>query len=427
MSAANPWIHLVESAYRLDGSMDEWLDRLAEAASPLLSAGLGVVSTLIALEPMAVHIQSIRGFGTPLSPDELARGAIESGQQEALDQVFRSGIPASSMSEAVFSQIPGSAERFAQASNGFIQDTVGVVADGGRGLVLSLSAPSQDYRLLTQKEKHRLSQVTAHIAAALRLREQLDGSALDTKDAEAILTPDGSVQSLDAATDQRALQLSAAVRAMAEAKRDDHDDPSALDIWQGLVCGEWSLVDYVDTDRKRFVLARRNPIGTFDERGLTLRETQVAEGVGHGFSNKQIAYSLGVSQAAVSNALMRVRQKLRLKSRAEVVSFFSPDGLRQRLRSVSMNEDELAIGDLNCVDQARLAQLSLSEQEVALAMLQGATNASIASARGVSERTIANQVQSIFRKLGANSRVQLAARLSKAPHASQTRPATVES
>lgn len=44
-------------------------------------------------------------------------------------------------------------------------------------------------------------------------------------------------------------------------------------------------------------------------------------------------------------------------------------------------------------------------------MIGGSTNADIAERRGASERTVANQVQSIFHKLNVRSRGELVARL----------------
>ena len=53
--------------------------------------------------------------------------------------------------------------------------------------------------------------------------------------------------------------------------------------------------------------------------------------------------------------------------------------------------------------------LSAAEREVAAAVLRGETNARIAAARGTSVRTTANQVASVYRKLGVRSRSELAA------------------
>jgi DNA-binding CsgD family transcriptional regulator len=53
--------------------------------------------------------------------------------------------------------------------------------------------------------------------------------------------------------------------------------------------------------------------------------------------------------------------------------------------------------------------LTGAELEVAAALIEGASNQRIAGARGFSVRTVANQVASIFRKLGVRSRGELAA------------------
>jgi DNA-binding NarL/FixJ family response regulator len=52
--------------------------------------------------------------------------------------------------------------------------------------------------------------------------------------------------------------------------------------------------------------------------------------------------------------------------------------------------------------------LTEAEQAIAEALIGGATYASIAAARGSSERTVANQARAAFRKLGVSSRFELA-------------------
>lgn len=53
--------------------------------------------------------------------------------------------------------------------------------------------------------------------------------------------------------------------------------------------------------------------------------------------------------------------------------------------------------------------LSEAEGEIARAVIAGQSNGQIAAARGRSARTIANQLASIYRKLGVGSRAELAA------------------
>lgn len=57
------------------------------------------------------------------------------------------------------------------------------------------------------------------------------------------------------------------------------------------------------------------------------------------------------------------------------------------------------------------APLTDAESEVVSLALAGHTNAEIASLRGVSARTIANQLASAYDKLGVSGRAELAARL----------------
>lgn len=54
-------------------------------------------------------------------------------------------------------------------------------------------------------------------------------------------------------------------------------------------------------------------------------------------------------------------------------------------------------------------RLTEAERDVALAVARGLSNAAIATSRGRSPRTIANQVAAIMKKLGVSSRVELAA------------------
>ena len=51
--------------------------------------------------------------------------------------------------------------------------------------------------------------------------------------------------------------------------------------------------------------------------------------------------------------------------------------------------------------------LTDAEQDIALRVFQGETTQQIARARGVSSKTIGNQLESIFRKLGVTSRAEL--------------------
>ncbi len=60
---------------------------------------------------------------------------------------------------------------------------------------------------------------------------------------------------------------------------------------------------------------------------------------------------------------------------------------------------------------AKVPGLGEVEQEILELLLRGHDNRSIAERRGTSPRTVANQIASIFRKLGVRSRAELMAKL----------------
>jgi DNA-binding CsgD family transcriptional regulator len=180
-------------------------------------------------------------------------------------------------------------------------------------------------------------------------------------------------------------------------------------LWQGLVQGRWSLVDHFDTDRRRFVVAVRNDPDLPDPRGLSERERQIAEFCGMNRSAKEIAYILGLSSSSVGNALTRAQRKLGLRSRTELAALFSPLGMRARMAEVDLAGEQIAVGVYPLGDERRFAALTESERDVAVQLMQGATYREIGQQRGSAVRTVANQVQAIYDKLGVGSRVELAA------------------
>ena len=75
---------------------------------------------------------------------------------------------------------------------------------------------------------------------------------------------------------------------------------------------------------------------------------------------------------------------------------------------------ELTVFTFPLHDEAQLEKLSEAEREVVLLVLQGHSSQQIAEARGTSARTVANQLASVFRKLGVSGRGELTAALAGA-------------
>jgi DNA-binding NarL/FixJ family response regulator len=96
-------------------------------------------------------------------------------------------------------------------------------------------------------------------------------------------------------------------------------------VWRGLVAGRWSLVEQVDTDGRRYLIAHRNDPTTPDLRALTSRERQVVGYADLGHSNKLIAYELGLSPSTVGVQLKRGRAKLRRLSSNRPIGAGGPE------------------------------------------------------------------------------------------------------
>ncbi len=410
------WIAIVEAAYRLDGSLEEWLGGLVRTARPILDHGDGTSAQAFALVPGGVRFDGVAATSPEIARE--AAASIEGIPAQGVERVYRSPRPASSLSEALFGDVPEARARLLAVSGGRAPDVVGIIAQAGDGLGVAVNAPTREPVLLSKSDKARWRRVAPHVAGGYRLRRALAGLAPTAEDAdvEAVLDPSGAVRDARASAASKSARSALhdavvrAERARGGLRRSDPEE--AMTLWEGLVRGRWSLVDLLDSDGRRFVVARRNDRGEVDPRGLTHREVVVCEQLGFGYAPKEIAYALGLAYTTVTSALASARRKLGIGSLPELAAFFAPTGLRQRFRELELAGEPLAFGELAVGDAGALARLTESEREVAVALLLGGTAREIAARRGVSERTVANQAQSIYRKLRVGSRAELAAKLS---------------
>jgi DNA-binding CsgD family transcriptional regulator len=129
----------------------------------------------------------------------------------------------------------------------------------------------------------------------------------------------GHAKSRDAlnALREAALQVDRARGRMRES-----DPEKAIELWQALVRGRWSTVDWFDSDGRRYVLGLPNAPEVSDPRGLTEREMQVVALVLSAHTNKLIGYNLGLSKGRVSTLLRSAMRKLGVQTRAQLVAKF---------------------------------------------------------------------------------------------------------
>ncbi|MFO7780884.1 MAG: helix-turn-helix transcriptional regulator [Spirochaetia bacterium] len=141
------------------------------------------------------------------------------------------------------------------------------------------------------------------------------------------MNPDGRIE--DARSDARGRdareRLAQAARSIdrARSNRGPDDAREALDLWEGLVDGRWSLVEHFERDGRRYFVAYENPCDLQDPRALTPRERQVMAHIAQGDSNKWVAYQLGIREGTVAKLLERALYKLGVSNRHELVWIYN--------------------------------------------------------------------------------------------------------
>ena len=341
---AEATIKVTESSYDYATSEDVWFRQVLESSVPLFDHGLGIGGIMATKSPTP-HPQG--------EQDEIHRMDMLAGQTEFLmrhGQACRTLDPEDvhrdiktgfwQISESL-AEKPEELGRWRKIVG--CQDAVGIFALDTDGRGIQLIAPQREVATVGRAERGRLQMMAAHLSAGLRLRKAMASSQPDGGDdasalplgATAVVDPRG-FEVVETARDVRgakALQSlrQAAVdvdRARGSLRRQDPDE--ALAIWRALVSGRWSMIDWFDSDNRRYVLALPNPPHITDPRGLTERESQVVGYAALGESHKIIAYRLGLSRPTVTNALNSAMQKLGVKTHAQLV---------ERLRGAPMHDE----------------------------------------------------------------------------------------
>lgn len=119
---------------------------------------------------------------------------------------------------------------------------------------------------------------------------------------------------------------------------------------------------------------------------------------------RRIAIATIVVVTVVANLVLGVSWQLALLAGAAVALF---GALAPRLPGPRLERVQEAIPPLEA-QPPPAHPLTRSELEVAILVANGLTNKEIARIRFKAERTIDNQIQSCYNKLGINSRVELA-------------------
>ena len=328
-------VSILEGAYDVTPCTLDWLRLFIERSAPFLDRGLG-------------QFASMWNLGQGVDPTTVVSHRMDDRLRDALLQA--AVVSRSAHKQAASAMVLGTAmQRVGDDADGqadvhemarrFLHPFGGrevlflKIADpSGRLIVLAIPAP--DDRLPSRGEAMMWSRIAAHVAAGARLRAAASVHGGDPFDGvDAVLSPSGALHHAAPGAQDRGSRetLRQAARDVdrARSRAGRADANSALDLWQGLVAGRWSLVDRFDSDGRRFVVARRNDPDVPDPRALTRRERQVLAYAAMGQPLKLIAYALGLSVSTIALYRGRAMRKLGLTSTAEVVRMFAREPAKE--------------------------------------------------------------------------------------------------
>ena len=320
-------IDITEAIYDVESETDAWMQNLLEAGLPLLNDGLGVAAVAVTGRPSGGPIRIHERLSLAGLPDfwgNLDRVVAE-WPPAACAEFMRPGVVMTISERA--KNYPGLLESYCHHIPG-CHDCFGLTAMDLDGRAMLLLAPLRRETRIAPRHRATWSMVNAHLEAGYRLRRAATEGAADLdrpQHAEAVFDPNGfklSHATGSAKTDDtgRALRQAAIRIDRSRGTLRRKDPAAALEAWTCLADGRWSMVDWFDTDGRRFVLALPNAPEVSDPRQLNPRERVVAAYVAQGDSVKMVGYRLGLSKSAASRAVRGLIKKLGVKTQAQLVA-----------------------------------------------------------------------------------------------------------
>lgn len=404
-------IDVVEASYRLQVTDREWLHGIVQAtrdARPLPDVGQGTAGFLFEAGPAGASFRSWELVMLDRSSDALSVLAKRhaASQPWEIRKLYRSEpLVVATLSEL---GLPASQEQMRLG----VSELLGLQVTDRSGLGMSLLFALPRRTQVRRTTRAHWLGVTEHMRAGLRLRHALATQGL-WDHVDAVIEPgraSGAVRAARGAAcapEAQARLCHAAATIEGARTRTARRQATAAAAWPALVDGRWTLVEHVDSDGRRYYLALQNQPAAASLVALTPRERLVVEQAARGLPNKLIADALGLGEQTIGASLTRAMSKLRVKTRAELMA------LAAELSAVEIPvEGPLAtlmgenrpwlLRSRGTMDDA-LAPFGFTQAEVEVVrgILQGHSNELIAQRRGAQPRTIANQVQSVFRKATA--------------------------
>ncbi len=327
-------VGLLEATSRWEPDEERWLRDIALASRGLDLGGGRVVYTLRFESKKQPPRLVAAEDGAPGWPEELAR----------LNRVF--SVAATAAVHVPIGRVrshgPAIVRENAQRAGMTYDEYMQVAGPGAEGPPMadfvhggagrdraSFVALADRPRALRPERKRVVEMFIAHFAAMTRLRRRIESRKSSERgdvDADAVLDPSGKLlhasRSAERQRESLVLAVLRAERARGPLRRRSPEEATSL--WRALVAGEYTLVESVERDGKRLLLARRNEPKMRGLSALSPSEAACAYFTALGHSQKLIAYELGIGPSSAARMTRSAIAKLRLRSAEELVQVIGP-------------------------------------------------------------------------------------------------------
>ncbi len=322
-------LSVIELAYDVDTPTREWLAKLAAAIYAELGVGLGAQCFTYDVTPEGqLRIADFVLLGLPEFVTDATKAMLEGLPVEFIRGAFvacdcRSQ---SQLAPAVYAMIQPVQQQLGPAIGWYDMLVLAGLDPSSHGVFFGMGLPQ--VKKTPVRTIRNWTRIAVHLATAHRLRRRLTAAErANPGTADAILTPNGRIDhALDdakASEARDALKNAGKHTERARGRLRTREPEAAIYAWKGLVSGRWTLLDHVETDGKRYILARQNDVAVDGLAVLTMRERQALAYAAMRQTNKLIAYEMGITAATVGVLLHRAAKKLSTTSREGLIEAYA--------------------------------------------------------------------------------------------------------
>jgi DNA-binding CsgD family transcriptional regulator len=317
-------LELFDRFYDLEAEDAVWLRGIAVAVRPLVDSGAGANANVLGLDASGTMLASSVSLGHDI---------------QEMWTSFRRAVPPETLWETDLAgpitnaaRTPSPSQLYAREGHAAmgVYSYTSINASPVPRMRVSIGIPNPVgcCEFWPDRDRSTWERVAAHLGAAYRLRIRRalrEPPAMVVDAAGRLLHAEPHVS-----TGPARERLLAALSAVGRARRTTMPHEAMLTAWHALHEGCWSIVESVEHDGRRLLIARTNapfpPLAPAHlparsaafAATLTTAERRVVTALGQGHSNKRIAGDLGIAISTVATLLTRAKGKLGCASRVEL-------------------------------------------------------------------------------------------------------------